>query len=141
MGVDIRREFTPHVNPNDCWALVLSRISGKDYNDICKDMREKGYISDAGFNNRFLFGVLREYGYSPVLIHVPRQTTRIRHVLSILYDYEVVIGSMNDEKKLPHLSYAHHGVDYTTSESDSSMDDIVLQVFVKNALITSTIIE
>jgi hypothetical protein len=38
---DIRREYTPHVNKNECLALALSRISGKSYDDIYHEMVEK----------------------------------------------------------------------------------------------------
>jgi len=128
--IDIRREFTPHINPNDCWNLVLSRISGKDYDVIRKEMFESGHIDDVGLKSIFTSKILKEYYYHPAIELLTNETT-IKDILINLYDYEVVIASFNLEKSLPHLSYAHKGVDYTTSEKDSSMDDPVLYIWVK----------
>lgn len=130
--IDIRREYTPHINKNDCWALVLSKISGKPYNDIYQEMIQKGYADDSGLNSIHINTILNEYGYSPVYLLVPRQKARIRHILEAFYENHVIIGSMSIKKKLPHLSYAYKGVDYTTSETDDSMDDPVLYLWVKN---------
>lgn len=129
--LEVKREYTPHINPNDCWNIVLAKVSGKKYEDIRREMYQKGYADDKGLHNSYTSEVLRQYGYLPVCLLVPRQKARIRHILEAFYEDEVVIASMNLEKKLPHLSYAYKGVDYTTSEVDSSMDDPVLYLWVK----------
>lgn len=131
MKNELRREFTPHINPNDCWVLVLSRISGKNYNDIRQEMIEKGYADDKGLHSKTSSEVLRPYGYNPVHLIMPRRRTLIKDVLNFFYDKEVIIASLNMERNLPHLSYAFEGVDYTTSEVDSSMEDPVLYIWVK----------
>jgi len=131
--IDISRVHTPHINTNDCWALVLSKVSGKSYNDIYTEMIEKGYADDKGFHNTYINTVLKQYGYYPVYLLIPRQKARIRHILEAYYKYEIVIGSMSIKKNLPHLSYAHKGVDYTTSETDDSLDDPVLYLWVKDS--------
>lgn len=129
---DIRREYTPHINPNDCLALVLSRISGKSYNDIYQEMVEKGYADDAGLHNTYVNSILKNYGYLPTYLLVPRQKARIRHVLKAFYEHQVVIASISIKKNLPHLSYGYKGVDYTTSETDDSLNDPVLYLWVKD---------
>jgi hypothetical protein len=96
-------------------------------------MIKKGYADDKGFHNTYINTVLKQYGYYPVYLLIPRQKARIRHILEAYYKYEIVIGSMSIKKNLPHLSYAHKGVDYTTSETDDSLDDPVLYLWVKDS--------
>jgi len=136
--VDVKREYTPHINQNDCWALVLSKVSGRQYNDIYQEIRQKGYADDNGLFSQHMNAILEQYGYYPVQIISCRQRSRygkvainIDAVLRALPDEEMVIGSMNLEKKLSHLSYGCRGVDYTTSETDDSMYDPVLYLWVK----------
>ena len=129
--VEVKRVYTPHINPNDCWALVLSKVSGRPYKDIYKEMRQKGYADDNGLFVQHINTILEQYGYYPVHIINGKVSINIDAVLRALPDEEMVIGSMNLEKKLPHLSYGCRGVDYTTSETDKSMYDPVLYLWVK----------
>lgn len=128
---DLRREYTPHINPNDCWALVLSRVSNRSYDDIYKQMLGFKYADGSGFKNKYLDRVLSQYGYTPVWLPFHKEKLVIRDILTMFYDKQVVIGSLNMEKGLPHLSYAHRGVDYTTSETDLSMNDPVIDIWVR----------
>ena len=59
------------------------------------------------------------------------QQSTVKDILELFYDNEVVIGSFNLEKRLPHLSYGYKGVDYTTSKVDTSMNDPIIEVWVK----------
>lgn len=128
---NIRRQYTPHINPNDCWALVLSRVSNRNYNDIYNQMRGLRYADDTGFKNKYLDRVLSNYRYIPVYLPASKEKLVIRDILTMFYNKQVVIGSLNMEKGLPHLSYAHRGVDYTTSETDLSMNDPVIYIWVR----------
>jgi hypothetical protein len=95
---------------------------------------KKGYADDAGLHNTYVNSILKNYGYSPAYLLVSIQKARIRHVLKAFYEHQVVIASISIKKNLPHLnlSYGYKGVDYTTSETDDSLDDPVLYLWVKD---------
>lgn len=145
---DIRREYTPHRSPNDCWALVLSIVSGKSYEDIYSEMIQRGFADETGLNSNHINSILNSYGYYSIYLpytysYADKNTypivIRIKDILREFYFDEIVIGSMNLERGIPHLSYAHMGVEHTTSSKDESLDDPVFDVWLKTQILHTLI--
>lgn len=146
----IKREVTPHINPNDCWALVISRIAGKKYDDIYKGFMGK-FADEAGLKSDFIEDILASYSYFPVSKYGIKDFSMygltvektVRDVMLLYYDYHIVIGSWDFVKGKHHLSYAYKGIEYTTSETDKTFENPVMFIWAKweNADFTSPIMK
>jgi len=129
---ELKKVITPHINPKDCWNLVLARVSGEDYHDIREKMFKNSYADENGLHGHLTNKVLMQYGFGGVhLGALPIKEPSVRDILIAFYNYEIVIGSFDNESMLYHLSYAYKGIEYTTLESELSYENKVYFVWIR----------
>jgi len=122
----IPRITTPHINPNDCWCLVIAQVTGKSYDQIWKDF-EGEILPNGSLPRANADYYLLKLGWTPVSLSGDMT------VREAIYGAErkLIISSFDTRKRMHHLSYFDGNSLYTTQETDECFEDPALYVYIR----------
>ena len=125
-----KRIETPHINKNDCWNLVLSRATGKSYDEVRDELKE--YIDEnISLPHKYLCEYLIKNGYEEIYQTQIYSTCKVKKFVKLSDGINLIIGSYDPRKELHHLSYARNKRHFTTSKTNKSFNDRVVSVWAK----------
>ncbi len=129
--MELKRIVTPHQNPNDCWNLVISALSGMSYNETRSYALYNVLIeSNGSMAGKNITQILSNFDYVIIDLQREGKWILIKDVLTMFYNYKVAIASHDIQKVQAHISYAYQGTHYTTNETDADLNHPVYFIWI-----------